>query len=696
MENRNSTVSMRCKAILISLVASILIGEPHTVTSSKALAIRFDQYSIARSHIPVSNHVSNATIGELTVIHNEHLSVPTEGSPQSPPADSLGVLGACLLALEQDMLQRKSLLQVASMAWIFLSSAVHAFAQRCLYHSVNLSSHSYNDIVVPSVNLAIRVVSGAWFGYRATRLTIAMCRFVAADCYGIARVATFNRLWAPLTRSKPRCNHRCSGPTVCMWWLVATRLPTSVYAMQASGVASVAAAATAATVAAAAGSSSAAAVTTGVLAGAACAIGVYGPPPRPFVINGAPTHRQSTLVGADVSVPRPQPRGADQPRAKTPRTRQTALPVTPRDLPFMGALANQEWQTMAINEPYVPKIGTIFNGKLFGPDPYSIILAMSTPCGRGKSTATHGYLIDDLIQRKPGARVLLLSANILYGTSLSAELRAKYRGSAGIKVGFYRDERDEDLMRCNVVVCSLESLHRLGGQRFDAILIDEVRTIARLLGGATMTDFNNIYLLRELGVKAAEIIVCDADLMFKMDDSEPNTLAYDFMKLIFDKRPMLHASFPHPGPDHLRRKVVLLFDYGVKKKNPGKKAFFLKLDKAAAAWHKDKTKRFAVNGGSKTELSEIYNFLIGLKVPVKPYSGETNENAKFRDLVDDDSAWVAFGCIASTTSLSIGVDPKLIEFDRVFMWTHPMGCTLLAMFQAAMRFGRQALASAVR
>ena len=65
-------------------------------------------------------------------------------------------------------------------------------------------------------------------------------------------------------------------------------------------------------------------------------------------------------------------------------------------------------------------------------------------------------------------------------------------------VGFYRETNTLD--QFNVVVCSLESLHRLDGQRFDAILIDELRTIARLVGGATMVDFNNIYLMQELAL----------------------------------------------------------------------------------------------------------------------------------------------------------------------------------------------------
>ena len=140
----------------------------------------------------------------------------------------------------------------------------------------------------------------------------------------------------------------------------------------------------------------------------------------------------------------------------------------------------------------------------------------------------------------------------------------------------------------------------------------------------------------------------------------------------------------------MKRSVKLHFDHGSKKNNPGKKRWFKELEEAVAAWHANRTKRFAACVGSKTELSEVYKFLIEHKVPVKAYSGDTNESAKFEDLQDADTAWIDFGCVAATTSLSIGVDPKEVEFDRVFMWTHPQGCMLLAMFQAAMRFGRQA------
>ena len=77
--------------------------------------------------------------------------------------------------------------------------------------------------------------------------------------------------------------------------------------------------------------------------------------------------------------------------------------------------------------------------------------------------------------------------------------------------------------------------------------------------------------MKELAERTAKIVVCDADLIFKMSPSETNTLTTDFMKLLFDSRPVLHGSLSHPGPGHLQRSADLYFDHGNKQGNYGKK-----------------------------------------------------------------------------------------------------------------------------
>ena len=255
--------------------------------------------------------------------------------------------------------------------------------------------------------------------------------------------------------------------------------------------------------------------------------------------------KQRTCPGAAGTVPLAKKTLTDSEAMEIQNQRRLA--AAHESMPFMKRVmnANQEWQEIKMDSEYVPPIGSCYNGQAFVPEPYSTILAMSPPCARGKSTAFKNWM-DKIHRDKPSARILLLSANILYGTSLKAEMDKKFKDQPDVNVGFYRYAPDgkvsEYLDKCNVVICSFESLHHIDGQRFDVILIDEIRTIAGLVGGATMPDFNNIYVMKELAERTAKIVVCDADLIFKMSPSETNTLTYNFMKLLFGSRPVLHGS----------------------------------------------------------------------------------------------------------------------------------------------------------
>jgi hypothetical protein len=161
---------------------------------------------------------------------------------------------------------------------------------------------------------------------------------------------------------------------------------------------------------------------------------------------------------------------------------------------------------------------------------------------------------------------------------------------------------------------------------------------------------------------------------------------HDFLREIAPDRPVRCVELTQ-RPAHLKRTTRLFFDCGLK---GGKQNWLAEIKEACATWRDDHSMRFAVCvGSSSSQLAEIYRLMKEEKVPCKPYSGKTNENSKFEDLKDPGSVWFIFGCIASTTSLSIGVDPKGIPFARVFMWTCRLGCTLREQFQAAMRFGRE-------
>ena len=334
---------------------------------------------------------------------------------------------------------------------------------------------------------------------------------------------------------------------------------------------------------------------------------------------------------------------------------------------------------------YVPTFGGDFK-----PERNGRALLIKAGCGRGKSSAFREYMTSVLAKR-PGARVLLLSANIQYGSNLAAELK---RELTDVKVGFYKDTEDAEVADCQVVVCSLESLHRIGGQSFEMLLIDEVCTIGGLVGGETMPSFGNVHLLRQLCHETPCVVMCDADLLFRMDETEEVSLGMDFVNfLLGNARSAVCVDLTHPGPDHLQRSVRLFYD-NKNERRAGKEQWMAEIKAAITAWKRNPEHRFAVCVGSATgktgkgQLAQICQMCEENVCPWKPYSGETQQAHKLIDLQDPDTAWIEFGAIVATTSLSIGVDPKRIQFARVFIWTCRTGCNPLTQFQAAMRFGR--------
>ena len=354
-------------------------------------------------------------------------------------------------------------------------------------------------------------------------------------------------------------------------------------------------------------------------------------------------------------------------------------------LPFMKGLG-QQWRHLELDSEYVPKIGSHIE---FTPKPKTEsdtgnVLALAIPCGRGKSSTFREYMKELIKRRRPNCRILLLSANITYGTHLAHELKHD-----GFDVGFYKD-KNTNLASHQVVVCSLESLHHVDGQRFEAMLIDEACTIANIVGGGTMHDFTNLVLLRELCTRTPEIVVCDADLEYTVDTSEPVTKVYDFLQFVAPDRPVLCVTLSHPGPPHLKRSARLFYD--CKAAVRGKEEWLAELKSACAAQRDNSEHRIAVCVGSKTQLREVCQLLTENGVSCKPYSGETHEGYRLDDLKDPDHSWLEVGSVVSTTTLSIGVDPKQVQFARVFMWTCRMGCNVISQAQAVMRFGRSASA----
>lgn len=384
--------------------------------------------------------------------------------------------------------------------------------------------------------------------------------------------------------------------------------------------------------------------------------------------------RQSTHAPINV------PRRASSSQQRTASGQASMIPTEP-------STVTDGWRDVNVNAEYVPKFGQALRlGLVFEPLPPSDvdcgrIVAVNAGCGRGKSFVFRVYM-KKILEENPRARILLMSANILYGTNLAHELK-----EAGFDVAFYKD-KSTNLAAHQVVVCSLESLHHIDGQSFDMLLIDEIRTISTIVGGETMPNFVNLAILRALCHETPRVVVCDADIKFQVHESEPRPIVYDMLGIISSRR-VLCMNLTHPGPPHLERSARLFYNHD--DATFGKSEFLGEIKLAVDEWKDNNEKRIAICVGSKSQMTEVSKLLEKLKIRWKPYSGVTDDESKAR-LSDPDEEWMPLGAIVFTTTLSIGVDPKKVQFARVFVWTCRMGCNVLTQAQAAMRFGRSASA----
>ena len=336
-------------------------------------------------------------------------------------------------------------------------------------------------------------------------------------------------------------------------------------------------------------------------------------------------------------------------------TQTTMMPFVIRN-PLDSLMRHMRgWNCISIenqlNSDFMPPIGctatdghTVFAPKPKTPTSAGNVLACVADMGRGKSTMMRNFQRSTITGQEanlihqcqpwhnPAARFLLLTANRMYAASASREqeeLAAALRdaGYTPVAVGSYMTE-GIDLAACQFVLCSLESLHHVEGQRFDAVVLDEVGSIARLVGGGTMQELGNVSLLRQLCRQVgARVIALDADLLFKMDSTEPRSVVEDFFKLVMPEREVLCAKLAGEKPQHLQRSVSLYFNHSLCDGEAGKKGWLAGIDAHVERWHSTQGEYglAIIAVGTKKFGREVCKKLFQMRAPYKFYHGDSNQ-----------------------------------------------------------------------
>ena len=186
--------------------------------------------------------------------------------------------------------------------------------------------------------------------------------------------------------------------------------------------------------------------------------------------------------------------------------------------------------------------------------PNGRVLVLDAPCASGKSRMIREFLARELGD-DPKARALLLSPNILAGTSLYRECT-----EAGLDAAFYRQTTTDNLRTARVAICSLESIDRVCGTNFRVVVLDELTYVAMGVAGMTQSNsFNQAFGLRSLFLDSALRIVSCADWRFKMGDDEPSSLAetlFSFLQMSGEVNVLRHTM----TSELMRRKLVVTYN----------------------------------------------------------------------------------------------------------------------------------------
>ena len=226
-------------------------------------------------------------------------------------------------------------------------------------------------------------------------------------------------------------------------------------------------------------------------------------------------------------------------------------------------------------------------------------------------------------------------------------------------------------------------MHRLDRQLFALVIIDEIATLARLVGGGTMKHFDNVFRLAALlEAPGVRTIALDADANWKVSDTEPTTAVQDFLRVVARRREVLVVQLdPAHKPPHLNRSVRI--HYG---SEGGDDTWWAALDGAVSEWKADSRNRFYVTVGTPNFGREVAQFLEKRGVPHELYHGTSNQKKRFEHPQDTATHWLPLGGVIGTTVLSVGVDvPSDVPFNRVFVALDRMGCDFRLQFQATLR-----------
>ena len=245
--------------------------------------------------------------------------------------------------------------------------------------------------------------------------------------------------------------------------------------------------------------------------------------------------------------------------------------------------------------------------------------------------------------------------------------------------------------RTGVLFVSIESFLVLNGiidpGAVGAMVLEETCELASKMLSATCPCVRPFRLLREVAAGAGRIIYTDADFEA---DGPTDGRCLRLARYLCPDLPVRIFSLSRSA-EHTKRSVKLFFDHADAEVGVGLNAWLAQLQAYLSSWRRTGDaagNRVAVACANRAMVRRVCSLAYEQGCFWCDYTSDTDDRVKMTELADPETHWVEIALVAFTQTLSVGADPKEIQFAAVFLYAAGFGCTARALVQGVLRFGR--------
>ena len=245
--------------------------------------------------------------------------------------------------------------------------------------------------------------------------------------------------------------------------------------------------------------------------------------------------------------------------------------------------------------------------------------------------------------------------------------------------------------RSGVLFVSIESFLVLNGiidpAAVGAMVLEETCELASKMLSATCPCVRPFRLLREVAAGAERIIYTDADFEA---DGPTDGRCLRLAKYLSPNLTIRIFSLSQSA-EHTKRSVKLYFDHAAAEAGVDFNAWLAQLQAYLSSWRRTGDaagNRVAVACANRAMVRRVCSLAYEQGCFWCDYTSDTDDRVKMTELADPETHWVEIALVAFTQTLSVGADPKEIQFAAVFLYAAGFGCTVRALVQGVLRFGR--------